>query len=199
MKILKGEKLFWKSKSLQPETLLRKLRELGVDENYENLVTSLNTVMKGSLPGKQKELLSKYIEVNKDNLKKETLGLYSKSGELSIFTRNLFLPIALGGLGIEKPNGFKTQIKPVQRDIARSCLYLLSEKRSIKLSSQRPCPGYDIDTIDSMRTAPWVRKVPDVTIFEKSSSDETYPCNKDYLISFQGLRYGDNPSTYLLN
>jgi len=197
-RILTDRDTFWKSRSLDPNRLLSILRKQSVHDNFENLVTSLPKVMEGSLPGKQKVLLAKYLEVNKENLRKETLGLYEQNGKIKIFTRNLFLPISLGGLGITKPNGFKVFITPVQRSVARSCLYKLSQKRTIPLSSQFPLPGYQVQEVENEIKVPWVRSIPEVTIYECRSSSETYPISKEKLFSFSGLRYYSNPSTYVV-
>lgn len=196
-KLIKGEKTFWDSKNLSYRNLKRLLDQIGVDGEFDNLVSSLNTVLQGSLPGKQKDLLCKFITHNKENLKKECLGLRELDGKMELFTRNLFIPIPLGGFGINPPLGFKTKTKEVQRAVARCCLYRLSHSNKIKLSSQRPLPGYEIEKIDQVQSVPWQRRIADICIYESyTNSDCNYNMNKDKLLSFNAIRYGENPSSY---
>lgn len=195
-RILEGRSTFWNSKSLSQIKLQRLLNKGGLSDDFDNLVSSLNTVINGCLPGKSSEILSKYLKFNSDNLKRECLGIYEYHGKQRLFTRNLFIPICLGGMGIVLPSAFKTKMSAVQKAVARSCLMKLSEGKQVPLCSQRPLPGYELKKIEDLYRAPWCRRISEPVVFETRDSKLTYPLSKDRILSFAAERYSINPSSY---
>jgi hypothetical protein len=66
----------------------------------------INQVLKGSLPGKQKTVLSWYLKQHKEDIQRECGW------------RNLFIDPTLGGMGVEPPLGWKFEITGMQRLVA---------------------------------------------------------------------------------
>jgi hypothetical protein len=71
----------------------------------------INQVLKGSLPGKQKTVLSWCLKQHKEDIQRECGW------------RNLFIDPTLGGMGVEPPLGWKYEITGLQRLVATQ-LYL---------------------------------------------------------------------------
>lgn len=79
---------------------------LGSEERLTHLSASLGKFLAGSLPGRACKLLKQYIPLNKDIIAKE------------LKWRNLFVPIPLGGVGVDPPIGWKYQVSRKQNFIA---------------------------------------------------------------------------------
>jgi len=71
----------------------------------------INEVVHGSLPGRQCHILKQYLALHRDSIQEECRG------------RNLFIPIELGGMGIQLPIGFETKITYLQQVLAGSILH----------------------------------------------------------------------------
>lgn len=68
------------------------------------IVTVLNETLRGSLPGRQSELLKRWFQHHpRSEIEKDTY-VFSRSGR---HLRNLFLPINQGGMGVVPPLGWK--------------------------------------------------------------------------------------------
>jgi len=89
-------------------------------------------------------VLSNYIKRNSDQLR------------LEVGPRNLFLPTALGGLGLEYPVGFKFEVTSYQGALgfARKAFFL---ERELGLSV-RPTRGLRLKEIDNFIAPSWYKK-----------------------------------------
>jgi hypothetical protein len=187
----------WLTNLVGPERLEKLLKTVGVQatEDRPNLTSSMNKVLKGALPGKQKEILIKYLSVHSREIQLECLGLRKVGTSLKLFTRNLFLPICLGGLGVELPVDFKTEVKKVQLNVAYS---LIRERNLVGLgSSMLPLPGYAISDLETRQSCPWSRNVAERQIFG-SSSDVQIKLGRKKSLFYQGIPFAPNPSYYNL-
>lgn len=162
---------------------------LNMDPDYENLLSSLNWILKGSLPGKQKELLTRFIHTHKDQIAVECLALRRVGGKLTTFTRNLFIPIPLGGFGVDKPEGFRTKVSKVQLAVASDCIDRASEGGFLKVSSQYPLPGYELKSFEPIRNVPWRRKIAEKEMFSSSSLTDQKITKKFPILSYQSIPY----------
>jgi len=81
------------------------------EEKLSSKVAVINELLRGSLPGKQKELLKIYLSMHKDDIKSECAD------------SNLFASPSLRGMGVTLPLGFKTKYTLDQR-IAATKAYL---------------------------------------------------------------------------
>jgi len=79
------------------------------------LVSVIDEVVKGSLPGKQADILRLYLSNHEEEIKREAGSL------------NLFVPRVLGGLGVSLVPGFEVYTTPYQERLA----VLLKEKQRI--------------------------------------------------------------------
>jgi len=111
-------------------------------------------LLQGCLPGRAGSILSEYLRIHSDSIKEETRvrsrsGLDSGTGRVS--SRNLFLPVSVGGLGIVPPAGFKFKVTRFQKCLAKH-LYdsAIGEK-----TSQHPIPGYPLLTHEEIEARPW--------------------------------------------
>jgi hypothetical protein len=74
-------------------------------------VTScLKEVVKGSLPGLEKEICKIYLNIHRKEIRKEARG------------RNIFLPTSVGGLGQPCPLGFRAHVTRGQTELAQRIL-----------------------------------------------------------------------------
>jgi hypothetical protein len=78
----------------------------GLDEDEKSYVSVIDRITAGALPGRGGEILAQYLSRFKTEIKAECKG------------RNLFLPISLGGMGVQKPEGFKSKVTVTQRYVA---------------------------------------------------------------------------------
>jgi len=78
----------------------------GSHRDTGSFATNIDEIVKGCLPGKYHQVLAEYMKLHSAELAEETQG------------RNLFVPIALGGMGLTCPPGFKYKINKHQRALA---------------------------------------------------------------------------------
>jgi hypothetical protein len=95
-----------------------------------------NICVQGSLPGKQVEILKKYISLHQEELADESAGECVGPLGFTVFSRNLFIPESVGGLGIVPPADWYFNVSKIQRFVAAGLL--VHEKYR---SSQAPHPG----------------------------------------------------------
>jgi len=86
------------------------------DDEEKNEVTIINRLLEGCLPGRSSSLLSMYLHRNKEGINRIT----SVPFEGGLINRNLFLPISVGGMGVEKPPGFRCHVTRDQMKLALS-------------------------------------------------------------------------------
>lgn len=199
MNYLVGEKNFWNTSLCEFPTFQKLLKRASVNtlDTYENLVSCLNKVLSGALPGRKSDLLKKFLSVHAQNLKLETLGIMKKGNRLSLFTRNLFIPIALGGFGVELPKGFKTTVTEVQKSVAYACIRQLSKESVVPLTDQAPLPGYSINECETLCNVPWRRKVSEHTIYDvQAPTTSGFRLKRSKVLLFQAIPYAQNPSYF---
>lgn len=125
------------------------------EEKSNGVVSSMNVLLQGSLPGERKiSLLKDFCMLNARKINEECKAVIQKHGRRSYFTRNLFLPITSGGMGIDSPSGWKFTIKPIHQLVAAS---LIGRGRSC---TQHPLPGYPVGSLDPLQV-PWLRREKD--------------------------------------
>jgi hypothetical protein len=119
---------------------------LGDDEEKFSLSTTINRLLQGSISEEKSiKLLSSFLSRHSSSIAEECEG------------RNLFLPVSLGGLGVHKPDGFKTRVTFGQRVLAS---YLAD--RPYIIPDVRPAECPDIAEAPVELKAPWLmRKDPD--------------------------------------
>jgi len=115
------------------------------DVCYGKLIQNINTILEGSLPGRQKALLESFLRSNKSTIDMDTTYVYING---NTYTRNLFLPIELGGFGVIPPLGWRFQITKSQKRVAM-CL-IASKNISKNNSSSKLCPlqGFALEPLD---------------------------------------------------
>lgn len=167
---------FWGKSAAGSTQTLKMLKEMefGTDVKLEGITAPLNVILDGSLPGKRCELLKWFLTSHKDEVKRECLGVYTTAGKSKIFTRNLFVPIALGGMGVTPPLGFHYDVKPVQRKIAKSCINQLTCNGLIQTSSQLPLPGHSVDDYDAIESSPWDKPTPKKIMYSVGSNRDKF-------------------------
>jgi hypothetical protein len=127
------------------------------NEVCKRLMTSvIDRVLEGSLPGKQVSLLKQYISRHKAAIATECNG------------RNLFVPLALGGMGVYAPGpsrvregpyrwvdraGFSFKITAEQRILAG---LLWEREPCMSISGGGPQPGVQPGDLPPKYSAPWL-------------------------------------------
>lgn len=118
--------------------------------------TNWNTLLRGSRPGQEQNLMKMYLSRNQKEIAKESRCLTSviKEGRVrsSPYHRNLFLPISRGGMGCEAPPGFRFKIRPFDRVIAKNL-----ENGRLPETTARPLPGFEAKKLDTEKSVPWVK------------------------------------------
>jgi hypothetical protein len=123
------------------------------DDVKNSFVSSLPKVLEGCLESSKCSITARYLVMHKLILKKECEIIQVKRGRRSSYTRNLFIPISRGGMGITAPNDFKFKVKPFDRLLAKrirnSCCALGT--------SQKPLPGYELTKLETELVVPWIK------------------------------------------
>jgi len=123
------------------------LAHYGVDPR-NGLVTNLNATLKGSLPGRHCLLLRRFLQEHAAAVHVECLApLWEGSNKLG--TRNMFLPIALGGMGVDPPCNWRFKISKDDHD---RMSYLMSKG---VFDCARPLRGKE--EIEVLENEPWTK------------------------------------------
>jgi hypothetical protein len=142
-------------------------RTAGTAESHhkeaEGCVPNIPAMLAGCLPGKQTDLL-RYVLITRRAQIREDCALHLRQGRREhVISRNLFLPICFGGMGVEAPVGWKFRIKPVDRRIAASMLMRSG------YNSESPLNGFLIEK-DIETVPPWIAKKAEPSIRELTLS-----------------------------
>jgi hypothetical protein len=109
-------------------------------------------------------------------------------------TRNLFLPLSLGGMGVEVPLGWRFLIKPIQRKLAYTLYY---KYRKIPRSFGLPLPGVAIEKIQVAPVEIWDdKKDIDDQILKINLKDSNMKINRS--IHLNEMILYDRTSSYML-
>jgi hypothetical protein len=134
----------------------------------ETVIGNANHILKGSLPGKECDLIGRFIHQNRDKILDETEATvvvpHGKRMVESKVHRNIFLPTSLGGMGVLPPIGWKFSIKRIDQVLAYN---LSKEYPTLPKTTQLPLPGPEPESISGAKDAPHekVLKTPDKPIF----------------------------------
>jgi hypothetical protein len=143
-------------------------------ETPKEFTPYMNKLIGGMLESQRNKFLAIFLRNHADGVNSETksfLKFSTPKGKISkVHHRNIFLPQSLGGMGVQKPKGFRSKITLDDKRVAQ---ILLAKKGSV--ASQRPLPGFapnpQTDDID-----PW--KVPEVkpkSLVFRTSDDLSKP------------------------
>jgi hypothetical protein len=119
------------------------------DRSSDGLVVNLNCLLQGSLPGKGGDILRKFLEVHRDRINEECL-IKTSRGEK--FHRNLFIPLALGGMGVKPPDDWKFKVTKLELYVANGFIQQLPD---CPYTSQLPLPGYVVNKVEDLVSMPW--------------------------------------------
>jgi hypothetical protein len=118
-------------------------------KQVDGIVPNLNYLLQGALPGKESDLLLKSLKVNHSSILEECR---SKTFRNTHHQRNLFIPQLLGGMGVIPPPGWKYKV--TKNDIYVASGYI-SRRPGIHYTTQRPLPGFDLETLSGVVEVPW--------------------------------------------
>ncbi len=116
---------------------------------------NINTILQGCLPGRQNPILASYLALHREELKAETCFLLDSREDhengkkkfcFGYFSRNLFLPISLGGMGQKAPPGFRFQISAAQRELIRININRMMSL-GLDINFDYPLRGYEVKDI----------------------------------------------------
>jgi hypothetical protein len=139
----------------------------GEAEVQENLASVINLLLQGSLPEKACELLASFLKLHKKTLEQECLTVVRTRGrKYHLITRNLFVPISRGGMGVIPPIGWKYKITPNQRML---CYLLESMNRIPFVPACCPLPGFPIGDVRTIEVMPFDVHVDKKNVFDVSS------------------------------
>lgn len=124
------------------------------------LLSSLNWLLRGSLKGREHLLLKSFLIQNAEAVRLESLvrcniGLYQEEFKGKVVTRDLFVPISLGGMGIDRPEKWQSRGRHARFSISTKLRALKFIGDYQNFSSQLPLPGYSIDKISLTGNVPW--------------------------------------------
>jgi len=141
--------------------------------------------LRGSLPGRQAEILRMWISYHgKEKIQKDS-AVFERG---KVHYRNLFLPISMGGMGVEAPSDFKFYV--TKKDCIFATKYTQGKGKSTEC---RPLPGYDIEELTSFQMRPYCKlKIEDGPKTALSGHITGITCKRArHPICY----YADNPST----
>jgi len=125
------------------------------------LLSNLNLILAGTLPGRQSGICSRFIALHEHEIKQETLFQVSFLDAFNLKegirnTRNIFLPLALGGMGVDAPLDFRFKVIPLQKRLAS--LYV-DRYPNLAIVGQLPHPeGYVVPKLESDINEPWFKR-----------------------------------------
>ena len=138
-------------------------RAAGTAESHhreaDGCVPNIPAILAGCLPGKQTEVLRYVLTTRRAQIREDCAILLRQGRRQHLVSRNLFLPICFGGMGIDPPIGWKYRVKPVDRRLAAS-LAILSG-----VNSESPLEGYQMEK-DLEKVPPWIAKQTEPSIPE---------------------------------
>jgi hypothetical protein len=101
----------------------------------------INEVVGGARAGRQSDLLKQYLALHRDQIADECRG------------RNLFIPIELGGMGIDMPPGWKTEVTIAQQTLAGK---IMAANPNMWQTGLGPAPSGPVDERPPPEEAPWL-------------------------------------------
>lgn len=133
----------------------------------QKIICLINEVVQGALPGRQIDILKKFLNRHREEIALESVLLVRTKKQYRMITRNLFLPISLGGLGVDCPLGFNFRITSDQLWLANQ----LTKKRSdgqpyVKMTLGCPIPGFEVEDY-SPPVVPWQKPFDNDDFFEE--------------------------------
>jgi hypothetical protein len=135
----------------------------GLDEDEKSYVSVIDRITAGALPGRGNEILAQYLGRFKAEIRAECLG------------RNLFLPISLGGMGVTKPEGFKSRVTVAQRQVAQELVDEAPYGTLTPLPAERQHLEASLPDAPQPVAAPWLSGAPDDGGFEPEASRQLKP------------------------
>jgi len=122
---------------------------------------NIPTILEGSLPGRQVELMRVILRERKHDISKECRSVISSEEPLfagkrvGIFSRNLFVSKGLGGMGVVPPIGWKTRVTSIDRIVAKASAERL---KSVGLvgSPTYPLTGQEVQNVPTF-CFPWAK------------------------------------------
>jgi hypothetical protein len=124
-------------------------------EYPEGIVVNINEMLRGCRPQKKIDFLKKILTTHSETIATECS---SKTTECvkeknKTFSRNLFIPESLGGMGVIAPSGFKFRITKEEVYVAQGHIDSLP---GCGYTSQHPLPGYPLEErFDQDLVVPW--------------------------------------------
>lgn len=144
------------------------------------LVVNLPCVLSGSLPGKQSQLLKKFLNEHGSKVADETFSIVKTNGRWSKHTRNLFLPLSVGGMGVLAPVGWTFKVSKSDRHVAKAC-----SLKPYARTTQLPLPqGYPLQDVDDLVGAPYLKPKGEVLDFPEMKSSGSKLSLKKTLTGF---------------
>jgi hypothetical protein len=93
---------------------------LGDALRYNPVAANLDEILKGSLPGRQCDLMKEVLRLRAEDIHAETAVQIRSGRVFRTVHRNLFLPISSGGMGVTAPTGWKYRITDVDHQLAHA-------------------------------------------------------------------------------
>jgi len=173
---------------------VQRSEKLDLCEQELTLLSTLNLILDGTLPGRQADVLSRFIALHADEIWRETLFNLSSEDLLSLRVkskqhRNLFLPFELGGMGVLPPDGYKFRTNSIQKRLAT--LFVDRYPRLV-LAGPPPYPeGYIVPKVEVYQNRPWFKRLRapdlDTPIFKEGLGGQK--CMRNKLIRFLSAGY----------
>lgn len=118
------------------------------------IAVNINTLLKGSLPGKASSVLKELLVLQKETISEECKTL-TRQGK--VFHRNLFIPELLGGMGVKAPDGFRFRVTKEEVYVAHG---YIKEVPGCDFTDQFPLPGFPFEKkLEEVVDVPWASKL----------------------------------------
>jgi len=135
----------------------------------DGIVNNLNQILAGSLTENKKvELLANLLKMHDAEIKEQCTSVYEKDNNRKryLFTRNLFIPFSLGGMGVDCPVGFKFKTSKIQHRIATDKI----RQWDLGVNFHRPLEGIEFREVQNDPRCPWV-KAPTISEVDKERNN----------------------------
>lgn len=140
-------------------------------KSKDGIVDNINTLIQGSLPGRQCSLLGRLLSEQSEAIKADCkCTLVDERSRVKMHYRNLFISKAMGGMGVWCPPGFSFRTTKTDKYIMS---FIRSQYTLPKFRYQRPLPGFDVTDLDTKGSQPWVRDVKEKDVVQFREKDAT--------------------------
>jgi len=151
---------------------------------FGTVISNINSILSGTQHRHKVRVLSEYLALHKDKINQERIVPVIREGKRSLYNRNLFLPISLGGFGVKAPTGFNVNITKFDRLVAGFMI-----RRNSAHLSPYPLEGPALEKFLPLVAKPWLKPPEFLELSEvRIEKGHIYSCPRSFLKGPERIR-----------